>query len=108
MKAYIEIGKKRLSSIYPGDLAYTEKYVGINEKDADNFGRIKIAAPQKVFVARLNSWLLFENEQDAINSINHQIEDFKIDERYNEKIKKSLIKYAENLKTKIIIQPKNL
>jgi hypothetical protein len=39
---------KKLSSIYLNDLGYTDKYAGINNKDADHFGFIKKPAPNKL------------------------------------------------------------
>jgi hypothetical protein len=92
---------KKLSSIYLNDLGYTDKYAGINNKDADHFGFIKKPAPNKLFVFRENSCMLFDSMEQINNEIESYINDIKKDDRYNEKIKNSLIKSANNLRKNI-------
>ena len=94
-------GDKMLSSVYLNNLGYTEKWVGYQDEDADKFGIKKIPAPKKIFVFRENSWLSFNSKEGAIEKIEYWKEDISKDSRYDDKIKKSLIKSAENLKQNI-------
>ena len=88
----------KLSSIYLNDLGFTEKYVGINNENADRLGFIKKPAINKLFVFRQNSWMLFDSIEDINEILNHAINDIKKDDRYNEAIKNSLVKSVNNLK----------
>ena len=89
---------KKLSSIYLNDLGFTQKYVGINNDNADFYGFIKKPVPQKIFVFRENSCILFDSISDINNTLESCINDIKKDDRYCKKIKNSLIKSVNNLK----------
>lgn len=92
----------KLSSIYLNDLGYTQKYKGIDFKDADYFGFIKKPAPNKLFVFRKNSAIMFDSIIDINKTIEDSIKDIKEDNRYCKNIKKSLIKSTQNLKKYIV------
>ena len=98
----IQRGNKRLSSVYSNELGYRHKWVGYSDKEADDFGKVKVPTPNKIFVFRENSWITFDSKKEAEDKIDRTIEDIKADDRYDDKIKNSLIKSAENLKKKII------
>ena len=98
----IQRGNKRLSSVYSNELGYRHKWVGYSDKEADDFGNVKVPTPNKIFVFRENSWITFDSKKEAEDKIDRTIEDIKADDRYDDKIKNSLIKSAENLKKKII------
>lgn len=101
VKYAIFSGDKMLSSVYLNDLGYTEKWVGFDDEDADKFGRKKVPAPRKLFVFRENSWLSFDSKEDAIEKIEYWKYEISKDSRYDDKIKASLVKSAENLKKNI-------
>ena len=92
---------QKLSSIYLNDLGYNNKYIGINNEEADYLGFIQKPNINKLFVFRKNSAITFNSIEEINSIIEDSINDIKKDNRYNEKIKKSLINSTNNLKNNI-------
>ena len=90
----ISSGNRKLSRFDRGNLPYTQKWVGDK--------KIKKASPEKLFRFSNSSWIVFSSMEDAKNSIDSWKKEIEKDDRYGEEIKKTLLKYTESLKSKIV------
>jgi DNA repair protein RadC len=90
----ISYGNRKLSRFDRGNIPYSSKWV--------NGEKIKKAVPEKFFRFSNSSWIVFDSVEDAKSSIDNWITEIENDDRYGEEIKKPLLKYAENLKNKIV------
>ena len=93
-----------LDSFYLNDLGYKDvhisdaKQIEIDNQKTDKFNFIKRLAPNRIFSIKKNSWVLYETIDSAKEHIKKAIYDIENDDRYNDYIKKGLIKYANSLK----------